>query len=126
MATATTQSLDTSFHKRRLAEDLADPEFRAEYERARAQIAQIDEIMNQLDHLREESGFSKAELARQIGKTPSSVRRLFTAAANPELKTIAAMATALDAEIRIVPHASTQKRRSRRRRQKNAEQNIAA
>lgn len=118
MATATSQNLDTGFHKRRLAEEFEDPEFRAEYERARAEIAQIDEIMRQLDHLREESGFSKAELARQIGKTPSSVRRLFTAEVNPELKTIAAMATALGAEVRIVPRSSGGKRRSRRRRQK--------
>lgn len=34
--------VDTNYHSRRLAGRLKDPEFRAEYERARAEIAQID------------------------------------------------------------------------------------
>ena len=34
--------LDTNFHSRRLAARLKDPEFRAEYERAQVEIAQID------------------------------------------------------------------------------------
>jgi ribosome-binding protein aMBF1 (putative translation factor) len=96
------ETLDTSYHGRRLERRLSDPEFRAEYERARQEIRQIDEIMQQLNTLREEAGVSKADLARQIGKHPAAIRRLFTAAANPELKTVAAIATALDAEIRIV------------------------
>ena len=33
------------------------------------------------------AGMSKAELARAIGKEPSSIRRFFTADVNPELKT---------------------------------------
>lgn len=104
----TTEKLvDTTYHKRRLAERLKDPEFRAEYERARAEIAQIDSVMRTLDHLREEAGFSKAELAREIGKDPASIRRLFTAQVNPELKTIAALAQALDAEVQVVPRKKT-------------------
>jgi DNA-binding XRE family transcriptional regulator len=95
--------LDTSYHKRRLAEELKDREFRREYELARAEIAQVDAVMRQLDHLREEAGFSKAELARRIGKDPAALRRLFSSEVNPELRTIAAMAAALGAEIRIVP-----------------------
>ena len=111
------RKLDTSFHKRRLAEELKDPEFRAEYKRARAEIAQIDQIMRQLDQLRVESGLSKAELARRIGKTPSTVRRLFTAKVNPELKTIAAIATAVGAELQVVVRAPkrTSSRRGTRR-----------
>ncbi len=104
MPTKTKKKLvDTSYHQRRLAARLKDPDFRAEYERARAEIAQIDAIMRSLDDLRQEAGFSKAELARQIGKDPASVRRLFTAQVNPELKTIAALARALGAEVQIVP-----------------------
>lgn len=95
----------TSYHDRRLAARLKDPEFRAEYERASAEIAQIDAVLRTLDHLREEAGMSKAEIARQIGKNPASVRRLFTAQVNPELKTIAALAYALNAEVRIVARA---------------------
>jgi len=45
---------------------------------------------------------SKAELARAIGKAPSSVRRFFTADVNPELKTVAAIADVFGAEVKIV------------------------
>ena len=64
--------LDTTYHDRRLARRLKeDPEFRAEFERQRREIAQIDSIVRQLDELREQAGMSKAELARAIGKEPS-------------------------------------------------------
>lgn len=105
--------LDTSYYQRRRREELKDPEFRAEYERARAEIAQVDAVMRQLDRLREQAGCSKAELARRIGKNPASVRRLFSAQVNPELKTIAAMASALDAEIKVV--SAPRRRRPRGR-----------
>lgn len=96
-------TLDTSFHRERLAAEMNDLEFLREYELARARIAQVDAIVRQLDQLRVESGMSKAELARRIGKKPAAVRRLFSANSNQELKTIAAMAAALDAEIKTVP-----------------------
>ena len=85
--------------------------FRAEYERASAEIAQIDAVLRTLDHLREKAGMSKAEIARRIGQNPASVRRLFTAQVNPELKTIAALAYALNAEVRIVARANTSQAR---------------
>lgn len=109
MANSVKRMVDTGFHRRRLAEELSDPDFPAEYERARAEIAQIEEIMRQLDELRVQSGFSKAELARRIGKTPSTVRRLFTAEVNPELRTIAAIAVALGAELRITSRTTRRK-----------------
>ena len=107
---APTSTLDTSLHRRMLDRQLQDPEFRAEFERVSAAIAQVDNIINDLDQLRAESHTSKAELARQIGKNPAAIRRLFTSEANPELRTVAALAAALGAEIRIVP-----KKRSSRR-----------
>jgi len=111
----TQRNLDTSYHRRRLERRLKDPEFRAEYERSQEEIRQIDEIMQQLDSLREEAGFSKADLARQIGKHPAAVRRLFTAQANPELKTVAAIASALDAEIMVVQKPARKGRTARPR-----------
>ncbi len=93
---------DTSFHDRFLAGQLADPEFRAEFERERREIEAVDTIVGALDGLRDERGLSKAELARQIGKNPASVRRMLTAPGNPELRTIIAMADALGAEVKIV------------------------
>jgi len=99
--------LDTSYHARYLGESLQDPGFRHEYEAAQKQIAQVDAVVRALDRLRIETGMSKAELARRIGKHPAAIRRLFSAEANPELSTIAALAVALDAEIKIVPNTSS-------------------
>jgi ribosome-binding protein aMBF1 (putative translation factor) len=94
---------DTSYHDRRLARRLDDPAFRAEYERQRREIDAIDAIVHELDALREQAGMSKADLARAIDKNPASVRRLLTAPVNPELRTIVAMAEALDADVVLVP-----------------------
>jgi ribosome-binding protein aMBF1 (putative translation factor) len=92
------------------------PEFQAEFERQRREIAQIDSIVRQLDELREQSGMSKAELARAIGKEPSSIRRLFTADVNPELKTVAAIADALGAEVKVVDSQRVSKKQPHTRR----------
>ena len=96
-------TLDTSFHERYVAEAMEDPEFRQGYESERKKIDQIDAVVRALDTLRIEAGLSKAELARRISKNPAVVRRLFSAEVNPELGTIVAIATALNAEIKIVP-----------------------
>jgi ribosome-binding protein aMBF1 (putative translation factor) len=49
-----------------------------------------------------DAGVSKAQLARDIGRDDAVVRRLFTADVNLELRTIAALAAALDAKTQIV------------------------
>ena len=103
MPNTKTSAANPSHHDRRLASRLKDPEFHAEFERASREIAAIDAIVNGLDSLRESHGMSKAELAREIDKDPASVRRLLTAPANPELRTVVAMADALDADLVIVP-----------------------
>jgi DNA-binding phage protein len=102
-----------SYHDRLLADRMKDPEFRAEFERASREIKAIDAIVNELDSLRTTHGMTKAELAREIGKNPASVRRLFTAPANPELRTVVAMADALDADVVIVPRSRRSKRAGR-------------
>jgi DNA-binding XRE family transcriptional regulator len=100
------EASDMTHHDRRLARRLReDPEFRAEFERQRREITQIDSVVRQLDVLREEVGMSKAELARAIGKAPSSIRRFFTADVNPELKTVAAIADILGARVEVVRQA---------------------
>lgn len=111
MATKERVLLDTSHHRRRLEKKLRDPAFRSRFEQASEEIRQIDEVIRTLDHLREEAGMSKAQLAREIGKDPASIRRLFTAAANPELKTVAALAAVLDASIQVVPSTGRRKKR---------------
>jgi ribosome-binding protein aMBF1 (putative translation factor) len=97
----------TDYHGRRLARRLEDPAFRAEYERQRREIDSVDAIVRMLDTLREQHGLSKADLARAIDKNPASVRRLLTAPVNPELRTVVAIAEALDAEVQIVPRKRT-------------------
>jgi transcriptional regulator with XRE-family HTH domain len=91
---------------------MENPEFQAEYERAGREIDQVNSVVRQLDELREAAGLSKAELARRIGRDPSSIRRLFTAQANPELLLIASIAEGLDAEVRVVPQRSARRRKT--------------
>ena len=105
-----TTKLDASYHDRRLARLLEDPEFKAEYARQRRAIDAIDAIVNSLDALRAQHDLSKAELARAIDKNPASVRRLLTAKGNPELATVVAIADALDADVVVVPREKTQRR----------------
>jgi len=69
--------------------------------------------MRQLDELRRQAGVKKSQLARMIGKDPSTVRRLFTAEVNPELKTVVALAAALDAEITLRPRRARAPREKR-------------
>lgn len=104
--------LDTTYHRRRSDERLQDPEFRAEYERTCEELAQVNAVMQQLDDLRVGAGRSKADLARDTGRNDAVIRRLFTAQVNPELRTVAALAAALDAEIRIVPRRKARQRRT--------------
>lgn len=106
--------LNTDHHKRRVAERMQDPDFRAEYERTRQELAQVNEVMRTLDSLRVDAGLSKADLAREIGRNDAVVRRLFTAEVNPELRTVAALAAALGAEIQIVPRRRSRARRGER------------
>src|SRR6185312_12864289 len=104
--------LDTGHHDRRLQRRLREsPEFRAEFERQQREIAAVD---NTLDELRTERNLTKAQLAREIGKNEASIRRLLTAPVNPELRTVVALADALDADIRIVPRKRTAARRKTR------------
>lgn len=112
-----TKILDTTRHDLRLARRLKeDAEFRAEFKRQQRQIAQIDAVVQQLDELREEAGMSKAELARAIGKEPSSIRRLFTADVNPELKTVAAIADVLGAKVEVVATGASSAKQSGQKR----------
>ncbi len=105
-----TRNVTKSFHDRGLESRLEDPEFRAEFEKATREINAIDAVINELESLRTRHGMTKAELAREIGKNPASVRRLLTASANPELRTLVAMADALDADVVIVPRPRRRRR----------------
>jgi DNA-binding phage protein len=109
MRTTANRMPTESLHGRLLASRMKDPEFRAEFERSSREVKAIDTIVNTLDSLRAKHGMTKAALAREIGKNPASVRRLLTAQSNPELRTVVAMADALDAEVLIVPRSRPSK-----------------
>jgi DNA-binding phage protein len=94
---------DTDFAEAYLAERLKDPEFREAYERTQREISIVDDLVNNLEALRDDQGMTKAGLARAIGKNPAAIRRLLTASGNPELKTFVALANALDADVVVVP-----------------------
>jgi DNA-binding phage protein len=96
--------------ERYLAQRLSDPEYRAEFDRARARIDQVDTLIRALDDRRTELKLSKAELARRADIKPEAVRRLFSADhPNPTLSTLVALAGALDLELR--PTRRSSKRR---------------
>jgi N6-adenosine-specific RNA methylase IME4/DNA-binding phage protein len=61
-------------------------------------------ILRDLDEARRRRGMSKTDLAERAGTQPSAVRRLFTSEERvPNLATVAALAAALDYEVRVVP-----------------------
>lgn len=94
-----------------LAGDLSDPAFRQQYLRESERIATVDRIINQLDDVRQELGLSKAELARAIGRSPESIRRLMTAkSVNPQLSLVAEIASALGYRVTLAPMTAAERR----------------
>lgn len=99
----TTRRKKTGFD-RFLDEQMKDPTFAAGYEKERAKIDAIDQVIRVLDEARVELGMSKAELARSIAAKPEVVRRLFTVEApNPTIGTVAKLASVLGLRLELVP-----------------------
>lgn len=87
-----------------LAGDLEDPEFARQFAVESVRISTIDAVVNVLDEARVVAGMSKAQLAREIGSQPATIRRLFTAGhVNPTLGTVAEVAAALGFEVVVRP-----------------------
>jgi N6-adenosine-specific RNA methylase IME4 len=64
-------------------------------------------ILRDLDEARRRKGLSKTDLAERAGTQASAVRRLFTnEERTPNLATVAALAAAVDHEVRLVPKAN--------------------
>lgn len=98
--------------------DMEDPEFRIAYERARARIDAIDELVRTLDAARATQDIPKAELARRMGVPPEVIRRLFsTERPNPTMKTIVAAAEALGLKVKVVPADEDRPKRRARKHQ---------
>lgn len=95
----------TSFD-RDLEAQLKNPEFRREFNAARAEIAAVDKattaFLRRLDKARIKRGLTKAELARRIGAEPAVMRRLLSAEGqNPTLTTLLKVAAALRMEMEL-------------------------
>ena len=88
-------------------ERLEDAEYREVYDDTRKRIRQVDVVIRAFDERRKELGLTKAELARRAGVKPEAIRRLFSAdEPNPTLKTLVALASALDLELRPAPRSA--------------------
>lgn len=89
------------------AKTLSDPIARERYERKVKSIIAVRRMLQLIDAERERAGLSKSALARRIGVSPATVRRLFTSpTSNPTLKTIVDLFIALDLEIEVRPRES--------------------
>ncbi|MEY4981411.1 MAG: hypothetical protein RL174_749 [Actinomycetota bacterium] len=87
-----------------LQSKLEDPHFEDEFNRELAKIRMVDQIINQLDSIREAQGMSKAQLARKLSAEPANLRRLFSAESpNPTAGTVAEIALALGYKLTLSP-----------------------
>ncbi len=80
---------------------MQDPEFRAEYEKADADYAVIEELIR----ARHDARLSQAELARRIGTTQSAIARLESGSISPSIATLKryAAATGTRLHLELVP-----------------------
>ncbi len=87
-----------------VAEQMKRPRFAAAYQRARAEIGAVDDLIRVLDEKRVAVGMTKAELARRIAASPEVVRRLLTADhANPTVETVLRIAEAVGLRLSLEP-----------------------
>ena len=76
---------------------LADPEFRKEYKALGPEFELIESIIRR----RMELEMSQEELAAKVGTGQAAISRLESGNANPTLASLAEIAKALDADLRI-------------------------
>lgn len=80
-----------------LAEDLKDPEFRAEWERTAVARAVANEIVK----YRGEQGITQTKLARQLGMQQSAIARLELGEHEPSITTLAKLSRGLGINFHI-------------------------
>lgn len=82
----------------------SDPEMAKSVAAETAILLSISDLINHLDDLRAEAGWSKKELALRAGIEPANLRRLLDGSAkNPTLMTISKVLWALGRKIAIEP-----------------------
>lgn len=82
-----------------LQHKLADPADRAVYEQAYARKQLAMQLGDKIRVLREQHGWSQAELARRAGLKQPAVARLEVGGAEPRFDTLARLGAALDTEL---------------------------
>jgi DNA-binding Xre family transcriptional regulator len=79
-----------------------DPEFMAEVERGSAVLIAVNALLIELNSMRVQRGWTKADLARAAGMNPSNLRKLLsTGEKNFEIETFVRLVHALGGELRI-------------------------
>ena len=81
-----------------LAEQLKDPEFKAGYDALEPEFSLIKALMD----ARLEKGLTQKELAEMTGISQGDIGRIERGTANPSIKTIQRLATALDKKVQIL------------------------
>ena len=80
-----------------LAEQMKDPEFKAEYEALEPEFAIIQAMID----AREKNGLTQKELSERTGITQCDISRLEHGSANPSLKTLQRLARGLNMKLTI-------------------------
>jgi len=75
---------------------------RQQYEQTKRSVIAIRRVLQMIDAERERAGLTKAQLAKRVGASPASIRRLFTSpSANPTLRTVLDLSHALGLALQL-------------------------
>jgi DNA-binding phage protein len=81
---------------------LADPSFKASFEKKLAKVKSIAEVLQVIELARERENIPKAELARRMQRKPEAISRLLRGeGANPTLDTLIDLVDAIGLELDI-------------------------
>jgi DNA-binding phage protein len=81
---------------------LADPSFRAGFEKKLAKVKSIAEVLQVIELVRERENIPKAEIARRMERKPEAISRLLRGqGANPTLDTLVDLIDAIGLELDI-------------------------
>ncbi len=81
-----------------LKEQLKNPTIKAEYDKLEAEFTLIDALIE----ARAEKGLTQKDLAEITGISQGDISRIERGTANPSIKTIQRLATALDKKVQIL------------------------
>jgi DNA-binding phage protein len=80
-----------------------EPDFESQFQAELSAIRIVDQLVNELDGVRQDAGLSKQDLAMRLQMNPAQVRRLFTKTGqNPTLKTFILVAQSMGLELALV------------------------